>query len=58
MIIGKFFGYSVSDYAIASLRWINSRESLKLFDEVFISLSDERKKVVNELIDKKLYLQA
>ncbi len=57
MIIGRFFGYSVSDYAIASLKWINTTESLSLFNEVFSPLSDNRKKEINELIEKKLYLQ-
>ena len=57
MVIGRFFGYSVSDYAIASLRWINTSDSLKLFYEVFNMLPEERKYEIKTLIDMKPYLQ-
>lgn len=57
MVIGRFFGYSVSDYAIASLKWIGSQDSLKSFNDVFSALPDSRKKEINDLIAKKLYLQ-
>ena len=57
MIIGKVFGYSVSDYAIASLKWINSAKSITLFNEIFYSLSEQRQKNIKILIDKKTYLQ-
>lgn len=57
MILGRFFGYSVSDYAIASLKWINTPDSLSAFEVVFSALSENRKTEINKLINKKLYLQ-
>lgn len=57
MVLGRFFGYSVSDYAIASLKWINTPDSIKNFNDVFESLPKERKQEISILISKKLYLQ-
>ena len=57
MITGRFFGYSVSDYAIAALKWIGTTESEKLYSEKYEKLSDKRKKDIENLVSKKLYLE-
>ena len=56
-IIGKIFGYSVSDYAIATLKWINSSETEKEFNQIFKTLPKSRKAEITELIARKLYNQ-
>lgn len=57
MRLGKVFGYSVSDYALATLSWLSTDETKRLFDHNFSQLSEERKQHISQLIDKKLYLQ-
>lgn len=57
MVRGRVFGWSVSDYAIASLKWINTVRSNSMFDEVFESLPVGRRQEVNELIAKEIYKQ-
>lgn len=57
MVLGRVFGYSVSDYAIATLEWIGTEESRKEFWRIFDGLSDRRKIDIANLIEKKLYLE-
>ena len=57
LVLGKVFGYSISDYAIATLYWIQTNESLEDFDSVFSKLVEGRKNLVNELIERELYLE-
>lgn len=56
-ILGRFFGYTVSDYAYATLKWLNTPETNELFVNLFNLLPSNRKQEINELIDKKLYLE-
>lgn len=55
--IGKVFGYSISEYAIATLAWINNSVADKEFKRIYNQLSEQRKKRVQELIESKMYLQ-
>lgn len=57
IILGKVFGYSVSDYAFATLYWLNTSETIKLFNEFSKNLRPERKYEIEQLIKKKLYEQ-
>ncbi|MGN0541896.1 MAG: hypothetical protein ACI4JG_00445 [Acutalibacteraceae bacterium] len=57
MRLGKVFGYSVSDYAFATLSWLSTDETKELFDCYYSQLSAERKQTISQLIDNKLYLQ-
>ena len=55
-VLGRFMGYSVSDYAFATLYWLNTEETMAKFDELFKHLKESRKKEINKLIDSKKYL--
>lgn len=55
--LGKVFGYSISDYAFATLFWLGTSETMKLFSELSEELSEERKSEIEQLIKKKLYVQ-
>ena len=57
MRLGKVFGYSVSDYAFATLSWLSTDETKGLFERGFSQLSEERKRHISQLIEKKLYMQ-
>jgi len=48
--LGKVFGYSVSEYAFAALKWINNTYSNGLYDKLIEPISDERKWRVSELV--------
>lgn len=52
--LGKVFGYSVSDFAIACLSWCNCNQE---FENIFDSLSEERKIVLKRLINSDIYKQ-
>lgn len=43
-VLGKILGYSVSDYAIASLKWMGTEKSIELFNEEIIGwmMKEER----------------
>lgn len=56
-VLGRVFGYSVSDYAFATLKWLNTRESLNIFDDLIHQISEPRKREIEELVSKKLYLE-
>ncbi|MCR4711485.1 MAG: hypothetical protein K5707_04225 [Clostridia bacterium] len=56
-IIGRVFGYSISDYALATLSWLGTEESIKAFRRGFNELSNIRKEEVRRLIDSKMYLE-
>ena len=56
-VLGKIFGYSVSDYAIASLKWMDTEKSIELFNEEYGKLSDERKEVINWLIANNYHME-
>lgn len=56
-VLHRVMGYSVSDYALATLKWIGSKESLKEFDVLYRKLSDERKNRVDNLILQNYYLE-
>ena len=55
--LGKVFGYSVSDYAFATLSWLSTDETKELFEREFSKLSKERKLHISQLIEKRLYTQ-
>lgn len=57
LILGRVFGYSVSDYAIATLKWIGSDSTLKEFKNIFDKLSKNRQTEIETLISRKLYLE-
>lgn len=57
MILGRFMGYSVSDYAIATLKWLGYGEAIDKFNTLYNTLSQTRKQDITRLIDKKVYLQ-
>ena len=52
MVIGRVFGYSVSDYALAALKWIGTDETLREFKVLFDNLPYVRKNEIKELISK------
>ena len=54
--LGRVFGYSVSDYAIATLKWLDSENALLEY-EAIRGLSDNRMSAITELITNKPYLQ-
>ena len=60
-VLGRVFGYSVSDYAFATLKWLNTKDSLELFNSFYEKLKnspsgESRQKEINELIESKMYL--
>lgn len=55
--VGKVFGYSVSEYAIATLSWLKVPSAEKEFKRIYNQLSEKRKDRVQELIESKMYLQ-
>lgn len=57
MVLGRVFGWSISDYAIAALKWINTDLTNTMFADEFDSLPDNRKPEVLVLIAKELYKQ-
>ena len=58
MILGKFMGYSASDYAIATLKWIGSTETQEAYNSIMETLPQYRKDTIIALIDNKdLYLE-
>ena len=57
MVLGRFMGYSLSDYALATLYWIGTEETKMIFDDLFHKLQSDRQKDVRTLIQKELYLQ-
>ena len=56
-ILGRVFGYSVSEYAFAALKWIGTEQTVSIFEKYYNKLSKERKKKINELIQSEYYLQ-
>lgn len=52
IILGKVFGYSVSDYAIATLNWLKMYSE---YEKVFQTLPLERRGEIQNLISSKLY---
>lgn len=56
-VLGRVFGYSISDYAIATLKWIDSEDSLNEFNLIFSQLSKQRKQDIEEIILRKLHLE-
>lgn len=55
MVLGRVFGYSVAEYAIATLKWLDTDRTKKLFNDIYINLGIEQKKNVNTLIDREIY---
>ena len=55
MVLGRVFGYSVAEYAIATLKWLDTDRTKKIFNDVYITLGTEQKKNVNTLIDREIY---
>lgn len=55
--LGRVFGYSVSDYAIATLKWLDSENALLEYEKAIRGLSDNRMSAITELITNKPYLQ-
>ncbi len=56
-ILGRVFGYSVSDYALAVLSWLGTKETLTIFDAAFHKLPKVRQQEINNLITSKKYLE-
>lgn len=56
-ILGRFMGYSVSDYAIATLYWLGTKETKAEYNALTDGLSDFEKQEICALIEKKPYLQ-
>lgn len=56
-VIGRFMGYSISDYALATLYWLDSKESKEEFEKIYDNLQAERKKEIDSLIRTNAYLQ-
>ena len=56
-VIGRFMGYSISDYALATLYWLGSKESMEVFKDIYDKLQAERKREVDSLISSNVYLQ-
>ena len=57
LVVGRVFGYSISDYAIATLKWIGKPETISKYLDILRTLPENRKKEVTELVSKKLYEQ-
>ena len=56
--LGKVLGYSVSEYAFATLKWIGTSDSLKLYDTLITPLPESRKTRIYKLISSNVYLSA
>lgn len=54
-IVGRFFGYSVSDYAIATLSWVGTEDAHQHFKQIYERLPKDRKEDVEELIERHIY---
>jgi hypothetical protein len=54
-ILGRFFGYSVSDYAIACMKWVNTVEAQEAFNVKMKNIPEHRKKDIEKLISTKIY---
>ena len=50
--MGKVFGYSVSDFAIACFKWINETET---YNRLIKDLSEDRLETINRLIATNAY---
>ena len=57
MVLGTVFGYSVSDYAIATLKWINNEETNAMYKKLCSKLSPSRIETINSLIESRMYLE-
>ena len=55
--LGRFFGYSISDYAFASLYWLKDERARALFDKHFAYLDKKRKENINNLIKYNYHLE-
>ena len=55
LILGKVFGYSVSDYAFATLFWLNTPETIKLYNDLSRDIDVKRKKEIESLIELRLF---
>ena len=55
--LGKVFGYSVSDYAIATLAWIGDDKSYAEYNKIYTTLDEKRKLDITQLVKEKRYLQ-
>ena len=56
LVLGRFMGYSISDYALATLRWLNTEKTINIFNRLFDGLDAQRKNEVSELISSEAYL--
>lgn len=55
MVLGRVFGYSVAEYAIATLKWLDTDRTKKLFNKLYMDLGTEQKRNINELINREIY---
>ena len=46
----RVFGYSVSDFAFATLKWLDTPYSNELYDELIADISEGRRYIIEELI--------
>ena len=51
----KFFGFTATEYALASLKWVNTSHSLSLFDKLVSDLSEHEKICINQLVADEVY---
>lgn len=56
LVLGRFMGYSVSDYALATLRWLNTEKTMNIYNRLFDSLDTQRKNEIIELVSSEAYL--
>ena len=57
MVLGRVFGYSVSDYALATLKWIGADKTVVEFETTLAEMSEARHEDVQKLIESKIYLE-
>lgn len=55
MVLGRVFGYSIAEFAIATLKWLDTEKTNKLFNVMYDKLEEEQKNHVKELVTREIY---
>lgn len=55
MVLGRVFGYSVAEYAMATLKWLDTDRTIEVYNKLYDSLETEQKKSIDELINREIY---
>lgn len=55
MVLGRVFGYSIAEFAIATLKWLDTEKTNELFNVMYDRLEEEQKNHVKELITREIY---